>query len=36
MSGSGGAPVKHRGKFYSLLEVSRPELFPLFGKLGAR
>jgi hypothetical protein len=36
VSGSGGGPVRHRGKFYRLLELSRPESFPRFGKLSVR
>jgi hypothetical protein len=36
VSGSGGGSVKHRGKFYRLLELSRPESFPRFGKLSLR
>jgi hypothetical protein len=36
VSGSGGEPAKRRGKFYHLLEESRPQLFPRYGKLSLR
>jgi hypothetical protein len=34
--GSGAGPVTRRGKFYHLLEVSRPASFPRHGKLSAK
>jgi hypothetical protein len=34
--GSGGGPKKHRGRFYRMLEISRPEMFPRAGKLSVR
>jgi hypothetical protein len=34
--GSGDEPEKRRGKFYSLLEVSRPASFPRLGKLSVK
>ena len=34
--GSGDEPLKRRGTFYRLLEVSRPTSFPRYGKLSLR
>lgn len=36
VSGSGAAPTEQRGKFYRLLELSRPISFPRHGKLNPR
>jgi hypothetical protein len=36
MSGSGAGPAAGRGKFYRLLELSRPQSFPRHGKLSVR
>jgi hypothetical protein len=36
VSGSGGGPVGQRGKFYRLLELSRPSSFPRHGTLSPR
>jgi hypothetical protein len=36
VSGSGSDPQARRGKFYRFLELSRPESFPRYGKLGIR
>lgn len=34
--GSGAEPMKRRGRFYDLLNVSRPKSFPQHGKLSVR
>ena len=34
--GSGSGPIRKRGSFYRLLEVSRPTLFARYGKLSIR
>jgi hypothetical protein len=36
ISGSGDDPVERRGKFYRLLELSRPTSFPRHGKLSMK
>jgi hypothetical protein len=36
VSGAGDEPIRRRGKFYRLLELSRPASFPRHGKLSLR